>query len=320
MVTGIGASFSKYPAESISMKGLVGQHRNYAFTVEGVMRAAFLSLPPAVARNLMVSYDAFRGQALSIIVHQVSIASERLNIMLRAKLGVAIQSTHEYGGNNMYSRVLDHALSTDAHRGLYFDNRGLVQARYINLAALGDLGDLQRVNHEAYKRVGTFQGWVGLYIAHLKGRKSPYSNMVNSKCGILYSEGIAPFWDHIEFGRESFPPIEGTSTIFNFKRTYFRVMRRTFISCVAMLASSFSFAFAFTKTRVDMMIYEGKTYLGYSWTSKQGNRVFVIGNSEKIRGSVMTGRGFVTDKGGGVTKYVGRIPGVGLFSGKGRLR
>jgi len=292
-------------------RSLVHTHSIVAFNPPGVIAAAGLVVSPLNIAFML-------GEVSTIIYQQLKISAFTLNEQLKEEFLKAMYDIHEYSNSPIYMEVLESAFARNGHTGVYIDESGLYQAKYIDLRLLGDLADLQRIQNRVRDYAGTLEGFTGMYIAFLQGRdkNDTYSRLTDAKCSLMIDEEIAPFWELIEWGNSQ--PVVGFQSkhlLRSFGHTYKKEMLRAFERSVvlARLLALINVTIGFAQTEAAVMTIDDRRHLGYQWKSKKGNMVFVIAGSEKVvkfgSMNVLMGRGAIFDRLGNlIRRFTGRIP------------
>jgi len=279
-------------------------HSVHNFNPDGVLLAAG-------ADPVGSMYYYLIREVTSIIETRALIVAERLNGFLKQAYFQDMMSISEYARYPYYYDVMEHALSQKHHIGYYWDKIGKIQAKFVDVPALGDTNDLidiQKLVHPG----GTLEGWKIIYNAWrglLIGNEKKYEQIVDSRLALMRGAGIAPFCEIIENGNghNAYPHHHPRRTLTNFAPTYDMQMKATFLSVVsdvrALLAKPTSL---FADYRIDSVVHNEKTNIGYSWTSTKGQTIFSISGTTKIDGlGRLTGRGFILDSSGVVLKKWG---------------
>jgi len=283
-------------------------HRIFNFNPVGVLTA--LGITP---QTYPFRYQALIGETYYVIETQVKVTAQKLNFLLKEAYRKDMLDIDEYSAFPDYIEVMEQALSNPAHIGVYWDKKNVVQAMFVDTDKLGDIGDLQAIQHLAYPVRGSLNRWKGLYVSWLEGRSGKYAKTVGLRLEMMRSFGVAPFWELIEFGNQQYSayPTNGPKrTLSSFKGTYDREMTIAYnrvLSIVRQLVGAPDIVFRnFDSTTVT---HENKPKFGYSWTSKTGKNVFALAGTEKLIGNRLTARGFILSPAGVVVKkWSGWLP------------
>lgn len=279
------------------------QHKIFGFTP-----VAMLATVGVTMQTHGVIYQSLLVEIAAIIETQVMVTAERLNSMLKDTYRKDMFDIGEYVRFSRYIDVMLHALSSPVHTGVYFDGRGLVQARFVDTGLLGNLSDLQRIQRMVYP-AGSLRGWIGIYKAWLYGKSNKYENTVNQRLDIMSSERIAPFWELIEYGNgpAAYPQNPPKRTLTNFRSVYNKEMRAAYartlaaIRIIALRPSPI-----FIGYQAETVTFKGNTYFGHTWKSITGKSVFAISGTTAIdKLGRLTGRGFMLDVAGVVLRRWG---------------
>jgi len=282
-------------------------HMIPTFTTVGVMAQA--GITPLIHGAL---YYTLIPEVAAIIETQVLTTAQKLNKSLREVYRKDMYDIAEFALFPRYIQVMDLALTNPRNIGIEWDSKGVIQAKFVDTNALGDLGDLQRIQKMVHPG-GTLSGWIGIYLAWRNGLSKKYETTVNQRLDIMTSEQIAPFWEIVENGNGpgAYPRVSPKRTLTNFKAVYRREMRATLARCVAAIRILAARPPVILKGyRADRVMYNKQTYFGHTWRSITGKSVFAIsGTSGVDKMSRLTGRGFILDGVGNVLKkWSGWLP------------
>jgi|GEM_PF-7118780 len=280
-------------------------HSVINFTPEGILMAVGADPAGPLYYHLV-------NETRSIIETQALVTAETLNGLLKRAYFGDMMSIPEYANYPAYYDVMENALSQPYHIGFYWDNVGKIQARFVDVPALGDtrdLVDIQKIVHPG----GTLRGWIIIYMSWISGESRKYESIVNARLDLMRGAGIAPFCEIIELGNghNAYPQHSPRRTLTNFKVVYdeqMRVMYQRTLAIARMIIKRPSSLF--TGYGIDSVFHNDKEYHGYSWKSQKGNTVFSIAGTTKIdRVGRVTGRGFiVSTKGEVLRKWSGLLP------------
>jgi len=259
-----------------------------------------------------VIYYQLLPEVTAIIETQAITTAERLNQYLKEAYRKDMAEIDEYSRFPAYFTVMDTALSQPRNIGFEWDSKGLIQAKFVDLDALGDIGDLQRIQKMVHPG-GTLQGWIGIYNSWLAGTSKKYEEIVGARTSIMLAETKAPFWELIENGNgpAAYPRNGPKRTLLAFKVVYNREMKAAYLRTLsvvrALVARPSSLFAGYQATTVS---YRGQLFAGHVWTSPTGTIVFAISGTTAIdRLGRLTGRGFILDVTGTVIRrWSGWLP------------
>ena len=283
-------------------------HSVFNFHPDGVLRAA--GADPAGPL-----YSYLFNEVRSIIETQALITAERLNKLLQQAYFQDMMSISEYASYPAYYDVMVNALSQPYHIG--FDwKKGVIQAKFVDVQALGDTKDLIDIQKLVYPQGGTLDGWKIIYNAWrglLIGDPTKYEQIVDARLALMRGAGMAPFCEIIEDGNghSAYPHHHPRRTLTKFESTYEQQMKAAFLRTVSdvrvLLRTPTSI---FADYRIMSVKHSDKTYTGYGWTSMKGNTIFSISGTTKIDNlGRITGKGFMIDSAGTVLKkWSGWLP------------
>lgn len=283
-------------------------HRIFNFNPVGILATLGVTLYRYPFR-----YQALVSETLFVIETQVKVAALKLNLLVQEEYRKDMLDIEEYVRFPEYFSVMEQALSNPVHTGVYWDNKNVVQARFIDTEKLGDVGDLQAIQKLVYPLGGTLEGWVGLYIAWLKGRSSIYAETVRHRLDLMRSFGVAPFWELIEFGNQQYPayPRNGPKrTLSDFKNTYNREMLVAYNKVLIFVRQLIEASdLVFRSFEVSTVTYLDQPQFGYSWKSRSGRNVFALAGTERVVNKRLVARGFILGSAGNVIKrWSGWLP------------
>lgn len=277
-------------------------HRILNFNVVGVLAA--IGVTP---RTYPLRYYALLPEVHKIIELQVRVSAEKLNSLVKVAYNKDMHDIDEYMRFPGYMEVMQEALSNPVHIGAYWDNKNVVQAKFIDTDELGDIGDLQAIQHLAFPGSGDLGRWRGIYIAWRQGRDDTYADTVGRRLDLMRSFGVAPFWRLIEEGNQQYPayPINGPKrTLNDFKNTYNTEMLAAYSRVINLVRTLLIAPDVNFRDFANAMIEdEGTPKFGYKWTSKSGKSVFAIAGTEKLDATGrLVARGFQLGPTGLITK------------------
>jgi len=284
------------------------RHRILNFNPVGVLLA--LGITPA---TYPFRYYGLITSAYNIIGTQVELSALKLNKLLITLLGDDMLHIGEYARFPRYITVMSNVLSRPEHVGTYWDNKNVIQAKFIDLQRVGDVGDLQAVQQLVYPLGGSLEGWRGLYVAWMSGRSDTYATTVNRRLDIMESEGIAPFIELVVDGNQQYPayPHNGPMRTFDKINTVYNQEMLLAYASVLRLVQSLALAPdpSFRSFGTASVVYNDQTYFGFSWKSRVGKNVFALAGTEKLVGNRFVARGFILSPSGGVlNKWSGWLP------------
>lgn len=282
------------------------KHKILTFTPSGVL--AQCGMTPVTG----ALYYSLFAEVSAIIESQVLVTAEKLNKILKETYQKDMSLIPEYSKFPAYFAVLKAALSHPRNTGVYWDNKGLIQAKFVDIDGLGDTNDLQRIQ-KAVHSGGTLMGWIGIYNAWLAGESKKYEEIVNARLAIMRAETSAPFWEVLELGNGdyAYPRNGPTRTLLTFKATYNREMKATY---ARILATVRSLAMRPSKLFVDYQFstitYNNRMFSGHSWVARGGDTIFAISGTTTIDNlGYLRGKGFRLDAAGIVVKrWSGWLP------------
>lgn len=283
-------------------------HRMLNFNPVGVLTT--LGITP---RTYPFRYQALLGETYYIIETHVKVSARKLNSLVQEAFRKDMLDIEEYIVFPAYFGVMEQALNDPAHIGVHYDNKNVVQAKFIDTNRLGDVGDLQAIQQLVYPMGGTLAGWRGIYLAWLEGRSNVYADAVGRRLDLMRSFNMAPFWELIEFGNQQYPayPQNGPKrTLSNFKGTYNREMTVAY-SKVLGIVQQLVLApdLTFRNFESSAVIYQNRTQFGYTWKSRLGKNVFALAGTERLVGNRFIAKGFLLDPTGSVIKrWAGWLP------------
>lgn len=282
-------------------------HRIYTFTPEAIL--AQLGLTSASG----AMYFSLIGEVRAIIEVQVLVAAERLNKELREAYRRDMSLIFEYSNFPDYIKVMDNALSHPRNIGVYRGKGGLIQAKFVDIEGLGDLGDLQRIQKLVYPLGGDLKGWIGIYKSWLAGLSNKYEEIVNARIAIMLTESKAPFWQLIEDGNgsDAYPTNPPMRTLLTFKPVYSREMKAAYLRTIGLAKGLIAKPSSlFLNYQTSSVIFRDKTYYGHAWVSRSGQTVFSISGTTAIdKLGRITGRGFILSRAGAVLRmWSGWLP------------
>jgi len=260
-------------------------------------------------------YSYMYNEVRSIIETRALITATRVNSLLKKAYFEDMMSISEYARYPEYYSVMEYALSQPHHFGFYWDKVGKIQAKFVDVPALGntnDLIDIQKIVHPG----GTLDGWKIIYNAWLGlliGDDKKYEQIVDARLALMRGAGIAPFCEIIEDGNghNAYPHHHPRRTLTKFVSVYDDQMKIAFFSVVsdvrALLARPTSL---FADYRITSVTHENKAYTGYGWSSMKGQTIFSISGTTRLDNlGRITGRGFILDNAGVVLKkWSGFLP------------
>uniref|UniRef100_A0A6M3K0G1 Uncharacterized protein n=1 Tax=viral metagenome TaxID=1070528 RepID=A0A6M3K0G1_9ZZZZ len=283
-------------------------HRMLNFNPVGILLA--LGITP---KTYPFRYQALVSETFYVIETQVEVTAQKLNFLIKEAYRKDMFDIEEYIRFPGYVSVMEQALNNPAHIGVYWDDKNVVQARFINTEKLGDIGDLQAIQQLVYPLRGTLDRWRGLYIAWLEGRSNRYAETVGRRLDLMRTFGIAPFWELIEYGNQQYPayPTNGPKrTLSNFKGIYNREMTVAYqrvLGAVRQLIGAPDLLFRDFDSA--MVMYLDQPQFGYTWTSRMGKNVFALAGTERLVGNRLVARGFILNPAGLVVKkWSGWLP------------
>lgn len=259
-----------------------------------------------------VAYYQLIPEVTAIIETQATTTAERLNKYLKEAYRKDMGNIGEYNRFPAYFAVMEAALSHSRNIGFEWDNKGVIQAKFVDLEALGDKGDLQRIQKTIHSG-GTLQGWIGIYNAWVAGTSKKYEEIVGARIAIMFGETKAPFWELIELGNgpHAYPRNGPMKTLLAFKTVYRREMKAAYLRTLSIIRvlvlKPTSLLMGYAATTVN---YGGQTFSGHMWTSLSGTSVFAISGKTAINNlGRLTGRGFILDAAGMVIRrWSGWLP------------
>ena len=279
------------------------------FTPHGVLVAAG-------AKPAGPLYYYLISEVTSIIETRAFMVAGRLNDWLKQAYFQDMMSISEYANYPAYYDVMEYALSQPHHIGTYWDEKGKIQAKFVDVPALGDTRDLVDIQKIVWPSGGTLDGWKIIYNAWkglLIGDATKYEQIVDARLALMRGAKKAPFCEIIEHGNghNAYPHHHPRRTLTNFIPTYDVQMKTLFLSVVSdvrtLLAKPTSLFANYGVATVD---YDNKKYIGYSWTSSKGQTIFSISGTTGINklGRIV-GSGFILDNAGVVLKkWSGFLP------------
>lgn len=284
------------------------RHRVLNFNPVGVLLA--LGVTP---KTHPFRYQALLSEAYYVIETQVKVAAQKLNFLIRGAYRKDMFDIEEYIRFPGYISVMEEALKDPAHIDVYWDNKNVVQARFIDTGKLGGVSDLQAIQQLVYPMGGSLTGWIGLYVAWLEGRSNKYAETVGRRLELMRSFGVAPFWELIEFGNQQYPayPQNGPKrTLSNFKGIYNKEMIAAYSRVLGVVRQlTIAPDLMFRSFAPATVMYLSQPKFGYAWKSKMGKNVFALAGTEKIVNNRLVARGFMLDSTGGVVKkWYGWLP------------
>lgn len=279
-------------------------HRVFNFNPVGILLA--LGVTP---KTHPFRFQAFISEVFYVIETQVKVSALRLNYLLKGAYRKDMLDIEEYIRFPEYLSVMEQALNNPVHTGIYWDSKNVVQARFIDTSKLGDIGDLQAIQHLVYPMRGSLDKWRGLYISWLEGRSNAYAETVGRRLSLMRSFGIAPFWELIEYGNQQYSayPTNGPKrTLSNFKNIYNREMINAYQRVISTVRQMMGVPnLVFREFDQAMVMYLDKPQFGYSWKSRLGKNVFAIAGTERLVGTRLTARGFLLSPAGLVVRRWG---------------
>ena len=282
------------------------RHHIVGFNAHGILFT--IGITPAYG----LSYQQLFPQVEGIIHTQVLTTAERLNQLLKDEYRKEMAFIFEYNNFPRYFDVIDTALSHPRNIGIYYDNKGSAQAKFVDLDGLGDLGDLQRIQ-KMVDPGGTLERWKGIYNSWLAGKSKKYEEIVNARIDIMLGEGIAPFWELIERGNgpAAYPRNGPFRTLTAFQSTYESEMRAAYVRTLSMVKPLVSSSLA-AYQGITTVSYNNMTFSGQTYTSNVGEHIFVISGTTTLdKIGRAAGRGFVLNNAGNVLrKWSGWLPKV----------
>jgi hypothetical protein len=280
------------------------KHKILTFNPVGILTT--LGITPI---TYPIRYYILVAEALKIIETQVRLTALKLNFMLKEAYQKDMYDIAEYRRFPRYIEVMQRALSNPKHVGLYWDNKNVVQAKFVDTDLLGSLKDLQQVQKMVHPG-GTLEGWIGIYNAWLSGRSNLYAEIVNQRLDIMEAYNIAPFWELIE--RENiggYPTNIGQHTLQSFAVIYNREMVDAYLKCLSMLRLLMLAPTTFRAFEAATVVHQDKRYFGYKWITPTGRTMFVTGGTERLVAGRLAGRGFILSLFGNVVKrWSGWLP------------
>ena len=283
-------------------------HRIFNFNPVGVLGA--LGVTP---KTYPFRYQALVSEAYYVIETQVKVSAQKLNFLVKEAYRKDMLDIEEYIRFPGYISVMEQALSNPAHIDVFWDEKNVVQARFIDTDRLGDVGDLQAIQQLVYPMRGSLDRWRGLYVAWLEGRSGKYAETVGRRLDMMRSFGVAPFWELIEYGNQQYPayPTNGPKrTLSNFKGVYSREMTATYQKVLGLIRQLIGAPdLMFREFQAASVTYLNQPQFGYSWKSRMGKNVFALAGTEKLIGNRLTAKGFLLDPNGLVVKkWSGWLP------------
>ncbi len=281
------------------------KHRILNFNVVGVLMS--LGITP---KTYPLRYYALLPEVHKIIELQVRVSAEKLNHQIKVRYAKDMYDIDEYLRFPGYISVMQEALSNPVHVGSYWDSRNVIQAKFIDTDALGDIGDLQAIQYLAYPGRGSLGRWKGIYIAWREGRDNTYANTVGRRLELMRSFGVAPFWRLIEEGNQQYPayPVNSPKrTLSDFKNTYNNEMMSAYsrvISAIRVLLGAPDVQFREFQTTM-VLDDMNKPHFGYKWTSRTGKGIFAIAGTERLIGGKLVAKGFMIGPAGLILKRWG---------------
>jgi hypothetical protein len=251
-------------------------------------------------------------QANNIIYNQVIVAAQKLNYMLKDVYRRDMMEIDEYRDFPRYISVMDFALEKPGHVGVFYDTKGVVQAKCVDVKLLGDLWDLQDIQNAAYPIRGSLSGWKTLYMKWQRGESVAYETTVDKRLDMMLDVQIAPFWQLIEEGNDTlnaWPQNRKAQTLLGFSHTYDREMTIAFSKVVQLMRIIATEQITLQQFDAAIANFNNQTYFGSSWTSKSGKSIFVINGSEKLVNGRLVAKGFFLGTNGAVLKrWSGWLP------------
>jgi hypothetical protein len=280
---------------------MIFKHNIRNFNAAGIL--AQLGITPAQG----VAYYQLSSKIEAIIETQVLTAAERLNQLLKETYARDMGLIPEYVHYPDYFTVMDVALSQSRNIGFYYDETGLIQAKFVDLDGLGDRGDLQRIQKIVHPG-GTLAGWIGIYNAWLSGISRKYEEIVGARVSIMLSETKAPFWELIEGGNGeyAYPRNGPMRTLSTFVATYDSEMRAAYLRTLSVAKSLVSTV----SVQNEIISYDNKMFSGEIFYSQGGNNIFVISGTTTVdKLGRVAGKGFIIDSAGLVLRrWSGWLP------------
>jgi len=283
-------------------------HRIFNFNPVGVLSA--LGITPL---TYPFRYQALIGEVYYIIETQVKVVAQKLNFKVREAYRKDMLDIEEYTRFPEYFSVMEQALKNPSHVGVYWDNKNVIQARFIDTRELGDIGDLQAIQQLVYPMRGSLARWKGLYIAWLERRSKKYAETVGRRLNLMKSFGMAPFWELIEFGNQQYPayPQNGPKrTLTNFKGVYSREMSVAYSKVLGVVRQLVGMPnLMFRNFEAATVMHLNQPQFGYTWKSRMGKNVFALAGTERIVSGRFAARGFILNPAGIVLrKWSGWLP------------
>jgi hypothetical protein len=276
------------------------------FTAVGILRACGVTK----VSNPDI-YVGLLAQTQIVMQNQVLVTAQQLNEALIEKYKQDMGMMDEYRDFPRYMQVMKVALSSPQHIGIYYTFGGVIQAKFVDVKALGDESDLQEIQQAAYPYRGTLNNWIGLHEAWKAGESTAIENTIDTRINMMLSAGIAPFWHLVEIGngRNAWPRNEGAHTLIDFKPVYIREMTKTYARIVALIKLIATAGTTIRPMESGMVSFNGQTFFGSSWKSASGTTVFAINGTERLLAGKLVARGFLLSPSGMVLKgWSGWLP------------
>lgn len=259
------------------------------------------------------AYYSMLTRMYGIIEAEVLVSATKLNQRIQSKYERDMDAIPEYSRQPRYKLIMKYALKQEGHVGVYWDGRGLPQAKFIDTGLLGDLGDLQRIAQDVGGGDGTARGWRFQYIRWLKGGNSKYTRILDRRLDQMSREHIAPFWQLIEDGNgpPAYPVGPPMRTLSTFYSAYQEEMRSAYQRCMyaARLMANRE-AVIYRGIMTAMVLYNGANFYGNVWTSRRGTKIFAVSGKTSIDDwGRVRGEGFIlNDEGSVLKKWSGWLP------------
>lgn len=251
-------------------------------------------------------------QITVLIEAQVNITALKLNTMLKNELMSDMMSIPEYARFPAYISTMINALSSPTHVGIYWDKAGLIQAKFVDMRAIGGIEELIEIQYAVYPERGTLEGWRGLYIAWQKGTSNVYSDVIGRRLELMNAQQMAPFLELVEKGNDrygAYPINFGTGTFKRFKSIYKKEMLNCYLRILMLMRMLIISPLSIAIHKPAIATVDGQVFHGHEWVSRSGNTIFVISGTERLSGKVFTGKGFIFNKQGFFLRsFFGRIP------------
>jgi len=253
------------------------------------------------------SYVTMITKVTNIIELEVGITAIKLNMLVKERFKQDLWDIDEYTILPEYWMALELALSLPVHVGVVWGKK-IVQAKFVDTDALGDLKLLQEIQKAVYPLgSGNVGAWASLYERWKRGEDDRIGKTLRQRLSIMMSSGVAPFAELIETGNEMYPayPQHGAKgTLEKFKPTYRREMKLAYHRVIALVESLLPTTMSAALAPAVIAV-GGITKGGFSWVSGKGNTTFVTENTLRVSAGKVVGSGFILSPQGQVLRAWG---------------